>query len=85
MAMSMMKAGVVGAAALLAGVADAQAYQPVSMNSTNSTGSGAPMVDLGYVKYRGVQNATAGINYFRAIPFAFQPTDLATKPLLTAR
>lgn len=55
-------------AALLAaaGVADAQATRPVS--STNSTNSTAPTVDLGYVKYQGRQNATAGINYFRSIP-----------------
>jgi hypothetical protein len=24
---------------------------------------GAPVIDLGYVKYSGYQNATAGINY----------------------
>lgn len=56
------------AALLAAGVADAQAYGPASMNATNSSSS-VPMVDLGYVKYRGGQNATAGINYFRGIQF----------------
>jgi len=30
----------------------------------------APSVDLGYVKYSGFQNATAGINYYRGIPYA---------------
>jgi hypothetical protein len=30
----------------------------------------APVVDLGYVKYKGFQNVTAGINYYRGIPFS---------------
>src|ERR1700737_2437729 len=34
----------------------------------------APVVDLGYVKYKGFQNKTAGINYYRGIPFAVAPT-----------
>jgi carboxylesterase type B len=32
------------------------------------------IVDLGYVKYQGVENATIGINYFRGIYFAKPPT-----------
>lgn len=36
--------------------------------------SSAPTVDLGYVKYRGSTNITAGINYFRGIPYAANPT-----------
>lgn len=35
--------------------------------------SNAPIVDLGYVKYAGYQNATAGINYYRGIPYAQPP------------
>jgi carboxylesterase type B len=34
----------------------------------------APVVDLGYVKYQGFQNATIGINYFRGIRYAQSPT-----------
>jgi carboxylesterase type B len=33
-----------------------------------------PVVDLGYVKYEGFQNATIGINYFRGLRFAQPPT-----------
>lgn len=33
----------------------------------------APTVNLGYVSYAGYQNATAGINYYRAIPYAQPP------------
>ena len=33
----------------------------------------APTVDLGYVRYSGFQNATAGINYYRGIPYAVPP------------
>lgn len=32
-----------------------------------------PLVDLGYVKYTGYHNETAGINYFRGIPYAQPP------------
>jgi carboxylesterase type B len=39
-----------------------------------ATDSNAPTVDLGYVKYAGIQNATIGINYYRGIPFAQPPT-----------
>jgi carboxylesterase type B len=34
----------------------------------------SPVVDLGYVKYQGFQNATIGINYFRGLRFAQPPT-----------
>lgn len=33
----------------------------------------ALLVDLGYVKYEGVTNTTAGINYFRGIHYALTP------------
>ncbi|OCK73895.1 alpha/beta-hydrolase [Lepidopterella palustris CBS 459.81] len=33
----------------------------------------APIVDLGYVKYSGYQNATIGINYYRGIHYAKAP------------
>ena len=36
--------------------------------------AGAPVVDLGYVKYAGGHNATTGINYYRGIRFAQNPT-----------
>ena len=51
-----------GAVALLTGLVVGQATQPVG-----SVTSGAPTVDLGYVKYQGYTNATAGIDYFRGI------------------
>ena len=47
---------------LLTAVCNGQAIQAVG-----SVNSSAPMVDLGYVKYQGYSNATAGINYFRGI------------------
>lgn len=50
---------VIGALAALVG---GQSIQPVS-----NINSSAPNVDLGYVKYQGYTNATAGINYFRGI------------------
>lgn len=34
----------------------------------------APIVDLGYVKYSGLANSTAGINYYRGIRYAQPPT-----------
>ncbi len=57
-----------GAVALLATLANGQANQAVG----NIT-SGAPMVDLGYVKYQGIANTTAGINYFRGIQCVSSP------------
>jgi carboxylesterase type B len=35
--------------------------------------SAAPTISLGYVKYNGYQNSTAGINYYRGIPYAQPP------------
>jgi carboxylesterase type B len=35
--------------------------------------STAPAIDLGYVTYNGYQNSTAGINYYRGIPYAQPP------------
>ena len=52
------------AVVLLATLAGGQAILPVS-----SLNSSAPSVDLGYVKYQGITNATAGINYFRGIQY----------------
>ena len=56
----------VEASLLLAALASGQATQPVS-----SPNASAPMVDLGYVKYQGWTNATAGISYFRGIQYEF--------------
>ena len=54
----------VGAIALLASLANGQATSAVG-----SVSSGAPTADLGYVKYQGYTNATAGIDYFRGIQY----------------
>lgn len=54
---------------LLAGLVAAQSYTPAT-----SSDSSAPIVDLGYVSYLGYQNSTAGINYYRGIPYAQSPT-----------
>jgi carboxylesterase type B len=35
--------------------------------------SAAPTVNLGYVTYNGYQNSTAGISYYRGIPYAQPP------------
>jgi len=59
-----MKTSQVYGAAFLAAASNVygQSTTPASYNN-----SGAPTVDLGYVKYQGYSNATAGINYFRGI------------------
>jgi carboxylesterase type B len=44
----------------------------VQAQSPTST---VPIIDLGYVKYSGYQNATAGINYYRGVRYAAPPTD----------
>ena len=36
--------------------------------------SSVPLIDLGYAKYTGYTNATAGINYYRGLPYAQPPT-----------
>src|SRR5260370_29181396 len=49
----------------------------VSLNAfTNAQApsSTVPLIDLGYVKYSGYQNRTAGINYYRGIRYAAPPT-----------
>ena len=52
------------AVVLLATLASGQATLPAgNINFSN------PSVDLGYVKYQGVTNVTAGINYFRGIQY----------------
>jgi carboxylesterase type B len=56
--------------ALFAACSVAQSTSPASSNAN----SGAPVVNLGYVSYVGYQNATAGINYYRGIPYAQPPT-----------
>ena len=61
----------ISASALLAGIASGQAIEPVSSNSSSGD---APTVDLGYVKYQGYSNASAGIDYFRGIQYAANPT-----------
>ena len=43
-------------------LAGGQAIKPVG--SPNST---APLVDLGYAKFQGTTNSTAGIEYFRGL------------------
>lgn len=45
----------------------------VAFVAGNVAAQGAPVVDLGYVKYSGYQNATAGINYYRGIRYAEAP------------
>lgn len=49
--------------------ANSQATKPVS-----SPDSSKPQVDLGYAKYQGYTNSTAGITYFRGLQFAANPT-----------
>lgn len=56
------------ASLLLSSLVSAQSYTPAT-----STNSDAPVIDLGYVSYVGYQNATAGINYYRGIPYAQPP------------
>jgi carboxylesterase type B len=41
--------------------------------SAQSNATDAPTVNLGYVSYRGYQNVTAGITYYRGIPYAQPP------------
>ena len=48
-------------------LANAQSYTAITSNATG------PIVDLSYVRYVGYTNATAGIHYFRGIPFAQPP------------
>jgi len=50
---------------LLVNLVNGQAIEPVS-----SVNSSAPQVDLGYVKYEGYENSTAGIKYFRGLQYA---------------
>jgi hypothetical protein len=65
-----------------------QAIKPVS-----SPDSSKPMVDLGYAKYQGRTNKTAGINYFRSIQYDLSQLQTAciiltistdTQPILQA-
>lgn len=44
-----------------------------SLGNTQSDSS-VPVIDLGYAKYAGYTNATAGINYYRGIHYAQAPT-----------
>lgn len=53
----------------VAALTAAQAIHPVSSPVSNSS---SPTVDLGYVKYRGWTNSTAGISYFRGIQYVDQ-------------
>jgi len=57
------------ASVLLATLVSGQATQIVS-----SVSSSAPQVDLGYVKYQGYENSTAGIKYFRGLQYATDNT-----------
>jgi len=54
---------VAGAVGVLTSSVYAQATQP----ATHAKG---PVVDLGYLKYHGFANRTAGIKYFRGIQYA---------------
>ncbi len=47
----------------------------IGFANAQSPSSTVPIVDLGYVKYSGYQNATAGINYYRGIRYAAAPID----------
>ena len=59
---------IIPAGALLAGLASSQATSTVA-----SAPAGSPTADLGYARYVGYNNETAGISYFRGIPFAQPP------------
>lgn len=63
-----MKYQAIAAGSLLAGLASSQATTTVS-----GVPAGSPTADLGYVKYVGRNNDTAGISYFRGIPYAQPP------------
>jgi len=54
----------------LTAVSLAQSYAPATVPHNASC---VPIVDLGYVKYVGYSNRTAGINYWRGIPYAQPP------------
>lgn len=41
--------------------------------TTASYNASVPVIDLGYAKYTGYTNATAGINYYRGLPYAQPP------------
>jgi carboxylesterase type B len=45
-----------------------------TFSEAQAPSSTVPVIDLGYVKYSGYQNATAGINYYRGIRYAAPPT-----------
>ncbi|KIW96658.1 uncharacterized protein Z519_02049 [Cladophialophora bantiana CBS 173.52] len=45
-----------------------------AFTKAQNSSSTVPVIDLGYVKYSGYQNATAGINYYRGIRYAAAPT-----------
>ena len=47
----------------------AQSTSPATTNTSTS-----PTVNLGYVSYLGYTNTTAGIDYYRGIPYAVPPT-----------
>lgn len=46
---------------------------PATAQSGANSSTTAPVVDLGYVKYTGYTNATAGIDYYRGLPYAEPP------------
>ncbi|KAK5452737.1 hypothetical protein LTS15_006885 [Exophiala xenobiotica] len=45
-----------------------------TFSAAQAPSSTVPVINLGYVKYSGYQNATAGINYYRGIRYAAPPT-----------
>ncbi len=45
-----------------------------TFTNAQNTSTTVPVIDLGYVKYSGYQNTTAGIRYYRGIRYAAAPT-----------
>ena len=60
---------------LLSGALTALLFSSNTFTNAQTPSSTVPLIDLGYVKYSGYQNATAGINYYRGIRYAASPVD----------
>ena len=61
---------IIAATLCCVGIANGQAIDPVSKPDAS-----APHVNLGYAKFQGITNKTIGINYFRGIQYAADPTN----------
>jgi hypothetical protein len=48
-------------------------YAAAFVGLGRSDSSNSPVADLGYVRYAGYTNSTAGVTYYRAIPYAQPP------------